>query len=203
MTESAAALPVPPVPAGADLTDLKFMPLQVARLRRSKSLLICKRQPELAFYMINLWTAAWHSVPAGSLEDDDDVLADAAMCSRRRWKRVRTDALRDWVLCSDGWLYQPALADLVTVSWAGKVARAAKIIRRIEMESGIWDAIRRQVFERDDFTCQYCRARGVRLECDHVIPLSKGGVTALENLTTACFPCNRSKGAKSVQEWRQ
>jgi hypothetical protein len=80
--------PWPMVAPDVDLTDFKFMPLEVARLRRSKAWLICKRRPALAFYMLNLWTASWHERPAGSLEDDDDVLADAAMCPPERWPEV-------------------------------------------------------------------------------------------------------------------
>jgi len=39
-----ADLPLPPVPPDADLTDFKFMPLEVERLRRSRAWLICKRR---------------------------------------------------------------------------------------------------------------------------------------------------------------
>lgn len=66
-----------------------------------------------------------------------------------------------------------------------------------------WARLRREVFERDDFTCQYCGARGGRLECDHVIPVSRGGKHATSNLVTACFSCNRSKRAQTVDEWLQ
>jgi len=114
-------LPAPLVPADADLTDFKFMPLEVARLRRSKAWLICKRRPELAFYMLNLWTASWHERPAGSLEDDDDVLADAAMCPPDKWSRVKADVLRGWVKCADGRLYHPVVAEKVMDSWFGRV----------------------------------------------------------------------------------
>lgn len=65
-----------------------------------------------------------------------------------------------------------------------------------------WDEIRCDIFKRDDFTCQYCGSRG-RLECDHVIPVSKGGKTKPQNLVTACFSCNRSKGSKLLSEWLQ
>lgn len=64
-----------------------------------------------------------------------------------------------------------------------------------------WARIRQQVFLRDDFTCAYCRQRGGRLECDHIHPVALGGGQELENLTTACFDCNRSKRAKTVEEW--
>jgi hypothetical protein len=98
------------------------MPLEVARLRKSKAWLLAKKRPELAFYMVNLWTAAWHEVPAGSIEDDDEVLADAAMCSPlTRWKSVRETALRGWVKCSDGRLYHPIVAEKAREAWAAKV----------------------------------------------------------------------------------
>lgn len=129
-------LPAPPVPADADLTDFKFMPLEVARLRRSKAWLICKRRPELAFYMLNLWTAAWHERPAGSLEDDDDVLADAALCSPDKWPKVRADAMRGWFKAADGRLYHPVVAEKVMDSWHGKaVARWRKECDRIRKEN--------------------------------------------------------------------
>lgn len=66
-----------------------------------------------------------------------------------------------------------------------------------------WAVLRSAVFERDDYTCTYCKARGGRLECDHVHPLSRGGSNEMENLTTACQPCNRSKHAKLLSEWVQ
>lgn len=65
-----------------------------------------------------------------------------------------------------------------------------------------WRVIRSRIFERDDYTCQYCGDRGNKLECDHVIPLSRGGSDQDENLVTACKPCNRSKRDKTPEEWR-
>lgn len=34
------------------------------------------------------------------------------------------------------------------------------------------------------------------LELDHIIPESRGGSTSSDNLTLACRPCNRKKGAR-------
>lgn len=65
-----------------------------------------------------------------------------------------------------------------------------------------WMGVRARIFERDDYTCQYCGARGVPLECDHVFPISKGGSNEDDNLVAACVPCNRSKGAKTPEQWR-
>jgi hypothetical protein len=51
------------------------------------------------------------------------------------------------------------------------------------------------VMKRDSFACVLCGAsgHGVRLEIDHKLPFSKGGMDDLENLQTLCFDCNRGK----------
>lgn len=66
----------------------------------------------------------------------------------------------------------------------------------------VWRRIRRRIFERDDYTCAYCGLRGVRLECDHIFPVALGGSHDDDNLATACFACNRSKRAKTLDQWR-
>lgn len=66
----------------------------------------------------------------------------------------------------------------------------------------VWRVIRDRIFRRDDFTCTYCRQRGGKLECDHIIPVSKGGSHEDDNLTTSCFTCNRDKSDKFLHEWR-
>jgi hypothetical protein len=57
--------------------------------------------------------------------------------------------------------------------------------------------IRFEVFKRDGFTCAYCNRKtpDVVLEVDHIIPRAEGGDDELENLVTACWDCNRGKGA--------
>lgn len=69
-----------------------------------------------------------------------------------------------------------------------------------------WMRIRREVFERDHYICQYCGKIGGTLEVDHIIPFSKGGSDNIENLITSCRKCNRQKKDKSVEEfimWRK
>jgi hypothetical protein len=69
-----------------------------------------------------------------------------------------------------------------------------------------WHAtkLRFRAFERDGWTCSYC---GTAINAhtghaDHVVPRSRGGPDALQNLATACRPCNLSKGARTPAEWR-
>ena len=68
-------------------------------------------------------------------------------------------------------------------------------------KANIWRVIRSRIFERDDYTCKYCGERGKKLECDHVVPVSRGGSHTDDNLVTACFKCNRSKRDKLIHEW--
>jgi hypothetical protein len=53
------------------------------------------------------------------------------------------------------------------------------------------------VFKRDEFTCCYCGQKPptVVLEVDHIVPVVEGGSDEIDNLTTACFDCNRGKSA--------
>jgi hypothetical protein len=57
-----------------------------------------------------------------------------------------------------------------------------------------------EVFHRDGFVCQYCGRKppSTVLEVDHIHPVSAGGGNDLDNLVTACFDCNRGKGAKQI-----
>ena len=72
----------------------------------------------------------------------------------------------------------------------------------------------RATFIQDDFTCQQCGLHPMRedkpwlpdisqLECDHIIPLAKGGETELKNLQTLCRDCNRKKGVSLPTDPRQ
>lgn len=61
---------------------------------------------------------------------------------------------------------------------------------------------RREVFIRDNYTCQYCGRTSGDLTIDHVIPRSRGGPHTWDNLVSACKPCNHRKGGKSLGEVR-
>lgn len=55
------------------------------------------------------------------------------------------------------------------------------------------------LFLRDEFTCQYCGAKG-DMTFDHVVPRSKGGKTTWQNVVASCGPCNLRKGARSLKQ---
>jgi hypothetical protein len=114
----ATALPDPLVPLEIDLSGFAYMPIMIMRLKQSRAWIICKRKPELAFYLLNIWTVAWHAHPAASLEDDAMALADQAQCSDETWERVKGDVMRGWIKCNNGRLYHHALAEIAIESWS-------------------------------------------------------------------------------------
>lgn len=59
---------------------------------------------------------------------------------------------------------------------------------------------RREIFHRDQYTCQYCGTKGKELTIDHVMPRHRGGRHTWENLVSACKSCNHRKGGKTLEE---
>ena len=57
---------------------------------------------------------------------------------------------------------------------------------------------RRSVFARDEHRCQYCG--GPAESIDHVVPRSRGGEHAWENVVAACRPCNVRKRDRLLHE---
>jgi len=49
--------------------------------------------------------------------------------------------------------------------------------------------------------CAYCGTAADRIDLDHMVPLSRGGVHVIENVIPACLRCNSSKGARTPLEW--
>lgn len=62
--------------------------------------------------------------------------------------------------------------------------------------------LRRQVVERANNSCEYCRYPGKYAPqtppVDHVIPQDAGGETTLENLALSCQGCNGHKATKTT-----
>lgn len=61
---------------------------------------------------------------------------------------------------------------------------------------------RRNIYRRDDYTCQYCGARpgSELLSIDHVVPRSRGGTSTWENCVLACLSCNKRKANRTVEQ---
>lgn len=71
--------------------------------------------------------------------------------------------------------------------------------------------LRREVYARDNNTCVYCGfVKGTRtpygaylgavISLDHVLPVTRGGATTLDNLVTSCTVCNNKKNNRTPEE---
>ena len=59
--------------------------------------------------------------------------------------------------------------------------------------------VRLRALARDGYVCHYCGAENKDMTIDHIIPISVAPELAIdiENMVTACKPCNSSKGSRS------
>ena len=64
--------------------------------------------------------------------------------------------------------------------------------------------LRRRVAEQARYRCGYCQTQvavvGMPMEIEHLIPRSRGGPTAEENLWLSCSLCNMHKGQRTLAE---
>ena len=77
------------------------------------------------------------------------------------------------------------------------VIRLDYLIKRPRRERKL---TRYEIFNRDNYTCQYCGKRTRQLTLDHIIPRYRGGQHSWENVVSACVQCNRRKAGCTPQE---
>lgn len=92
---------------------------------------------------------------------------------------------------------------LTSQSWSVKAPAVVRLRKAVHAaKPTLVRFTRRNVYARDDYSCQYCalrkQARG--LSFDHVVPRVKGGKTTWENIVTACHACNDRKGGRTPDE---
>ena len=171
--------PDPLTPAGCDLRGLPYMPLDVVRLIDSDLTAISTGEQFKAAVL--LYCKAWNQVPAASLPSDDRILAHLVGLTAPAWRRVRDVALRGWVLCSDGRLYHPVIAEKAVYAWSERQDHRAA--RENETE--------RKRRERDERRRMFAdlRAAGVHLPWDvalHNLRLRHAEVASGAELSAAC-----------------
>jgi 5-methylcytosine-specific restriction endonuclease McrA len=152
------------------------------------------------------------------------VLSDKVLVLNRSWVAVNVATVRRALTL----VYQDvarivAPDDYATYDFEGwiEASQAAKLGRRIQSATYSFcvpEVIvlstfngrfskevrfsRRNIFERDENTCQYCGKRYDRSELtlDHVTPRSRGGTSTWNNIVLACIRCNMRKGDRLLTE---
>jgi len=131
-------LPDPLTPPDCDLRGLEWMPLYGDRLFSSDTWLLAS--PEGRGVALMLWWAAWKQKPAGSLADQDRALAQLAGygANQKGWLAIKEEAMRGWLLCSDGRLYHPVVCEFALQAWdRRKKERTRKSAYRSKLDGTI------------------------------------------------------------------
>lgn len=85
---------------------------------------------------------------------------------------------------------------------SGYILKSTEKIKVVSADKYINLKLRQKILERDRYICQLCGHKSgehyqdgsnVKLEVDHIIPLTQGGRTLEENLWTLCSRCNAGK----------
>ena len=99
---------------------------------------------------------------------------------------------------------QPGEEYLKTVRLELRIPRILRLTRFERMPIQTVRFNRKNLFARDDHTCQYCgrQAPTSQLSMDHVIPRSYGGMTSWDNIVCSCLRCNGRKGGRTPKEAR-
>lgn len=126
------------------------------------------------------------------LPTDDIRLARITRATPDEWSAIRPKIARFF---TDDWRPKPICTDV-------RKLRVRESRRVRWQQAPLRKAVRLAVFERDGFACVYCGDRPSTLHVDHIHPVVLGGTSALGNLATACKPCNSSKGARPLDQWR-
>jgi len=91
-------------------------------------------------------------------------------------------------------------------NYAYEIPCVIKVNKFIKAHKQLVKFSRKNLFLRDNYTCQYCGEMCPinKLTYDHVIPKSKWSSkyspTSWENIVTACYMCNRKKGDRTPQQ---
>ncbi|HEX5183602.1 MAG TPA: HNH endonuclease [Allosphingosinicella sp.] len=131
-----------------------------------------------------VWT---YSAPSdGSLPDDDALLARIVGIQKRRWRACRPHLEQFFLIRGGKWHLKEPWIEVDT----GPI--------RVAIPAAIQEVVRR----RQGLVCTYCGDTDGPFEFDHILPVSKGGSNDPSNLTLACKPCNLSKAAQTLREWK-
>jgi 5-methylcytosine-specific restriction endonuclease McrA len=103
------------------------------------------------------------------------------------WTKVQVNSGEDFIATVRG---QVRVPDVIVLSRYEKVHGRTIVFNR------------RNIFARDQNTCQYCGKKLSSSDCtiDHVIPQCQNGLGTWENCVISCVPCNSRKGGRTPKQ---
>lgn len=131
-----------------DVRDLDGFMLNVERLLASELWALSTGEEFKA--AVGLWCRAWKQIPAGSLPNDERVLASFAGVTMARWAKIRGMAMRGFMLGADGRLHHRVLIEDAKRAFARKTeykaerdGALARKHREREERAAMFDALRK------------------------------------------------------------
>ena len=120
-------LPEPPYPPNTTTNGWKPL-IDLPRIKASRTWLLCPQQYRP--WLLLLWVECWDSIPAGSMPDDDELIAIRLGMEFGEFERAKRYLLRGWRLHSDGNLYHAYITDQVVNDMLKKRRLSAERVRR-------------------------------------------------------------------------
>ena len=99
--------------------------------------------------------------------------------------------------------FEPDAYDWVrTVRFHIAVPRIVRVLTFARLPKRQVKFNRRNIFARDNNTCQYCGKRFsmAELSLDHLVPRSLGGGASWQNIVACCVKCNVKKGGRTPEQ---
>lgn len=139
------------------------------------------------------WQGAY-DIDLSEITRPEDLLWKIHHVGKKSWKGMTAKKLSAFVeiVCRiKGWqLYHPV---------KNKNEAPPACINTAAEREKMTAALRYDVIRRDGYRCRACGASvqsGAHLHVDHIIAVSRGGLTIPSNLQTLCTACNLGKAAK-------
>lgn len=85
---------------------------------------------------------------------------------------------------------------------------AVRGMSRLNLFDVVPSLTKSKLLRRDRYTCAYCGGRAAKdfrledMQCEHILPESRGGAWSWTNMVAACADCNGKKAARTPEEAR-
>ena len=97
-------------------------------------------------------------------------------------------------------LLENHLGEIHTVTTVFDVPCIIRLVYLVKRPYAPRKLSKKEIFLRDQYTCQYCTKKTQELTLDHVIPRKQRGAHTWENVVAACSRCNLRKAGRTPAE---
>jgi 5-methylcytosine-specific restriction endonuclease McrA len=104
------------------------------------------------------------------------------------------------IICDKATLVLNGRGTIATYTTTYPLPSVIRLIKMIHRPRFKIKPVRREIFRRDGYICQYCGKHMLHLTIDHIVPKHMGGQQTWENTVTACPHCNHHKGGRTLEE---